>query len=214
MRPSLLCLSLCALTLSASAQAAETPKAPVLTQAAPAAPSPAIKPRVRISTSYGPFVVELEPGLAPGTVANFLRYVQEGHYVGTIFHRVIPGFMVQGGGLLDDLSEKPTHDSIQNEAPATFRGGLKNTRGTLAMARKDDPQSATAQFFINTVDNPALDFSSMNASGYGYCAFGRVVEGMEVVDKIEKVRTIWSKGMQSVPEYALKIKAVELLPEK
>jgi len=215
MRFSLLCLSLCALTLPSCAHNGSEAQAPKVIEA-PKAPAttPQAKPRVKFTTSYGPIVVELEPFLAPATVANFLRYVKEGHYAGTIFHRVIPGFMIQGGGHLEDLREKPTHEPIQNEAPATFKGGLKNTKGTIAMARTGDPHSATAQFFINTADNPALDFRAMNEAGYGYCAFGRVVEGMEVVTKIEKVHTVWRMGMQDVPEYALRIKAAEVLPEK
>ena len=147
-------------------------------------PAPKPKPRVRLETSYGPVVLELEPELAPATVANFLRYVKEGFYSGTIFHRVIPGFMIQGGGLKEDLIEKPTHAPIPNEAPATFAAGLKNLRGTVAMARTDDPNSATSQFFISTADNASLDHRSPSAEGMGYCVFGRVVEGMDVVDGI------------------------------
>lgn len=179
---------------------------------APAQEAPKAKPRVRLDTSYGPVVVELEPELAPRTVANFLRYVQEGFYAGTIFHRVIAGFMIQGGGLLPDLSEKPTHESILNEADLTFKAGLKNTRGTIAMARTDEPGSATSQFFISTADNAVLDHKSLAPDGYGYCAFGRVVSGMEVVDKIEKVNTIMKHGMQNVPEYPVRIKGVTILP--
>jgi cyclophilin family peptidyl-prolyl cis-trans isomerase len=217
---------LLALPLSAQAKPKSKPKPKVevpVPAAAPAVapapapeptPAPKPKPRVKFETSYGPIVVELEPELAPATVANFLRYVQEGHYAGTIFHRVIPGFMVQGGGLAEDLSEKPTHASIPNEAPATFKAGLKNTPGTLAMARQTDPQSATAQFYINTNTNTVLDHKAMTADGYGYCVFGHVVEGMEAVAKIEKVNTIWRRGMQNVPEYAVRIKSAELLPEK
>lgn len=174
-------------------------------------PDAPAKPRVRIVTSYGPIVVELEPALAPKTVANFLRYVQEGHFAGTVFHRVIPGFMIQGGGMLPDLTEKPNHEPIPNEAAATFQGGLKNTRGTLAMARTEDPGSATAQFYINTADNAMLDYKDATVAGAGYCAFGRVVAGMEAVDKIEKVNTLMRKGMQNVPEYAVKIKSAEVV---
>lgn len=177
-------------------------------------PAPKFKPRVKLETSYGPVILELEPELAPATVANFLRYVKEGHYAGTIFHRVIPGFMVQGGGLAEDLSEKPTHAPVLNEAPATFKAGLKNVPGTLAMARQDDPQSATAQFYINTNANDVLDHRAPTGKDYGYCVFGRVVEGMEAVLKIEKVNTVWRRGMQNVPEYPVRIKSAELLPEK
>jgi cyclophilin family peptidyl-prolyl cis-trans isomerase len=170
------------------------------------------KPRVQIDTSYGPIVLELEPELAPRTVANFLRYVQEGFYRDTIFHRVIAGFMVQGGGMLKDLTEKPTHEPIPNEAKETFAAGLKNTRGTVAMARTDNPDSATAQFYINTADNPSLDPQEGSAGGYGYCVFGRVVSGLAAVDKIEKVHTVWFHGMSNVPEYPVRIASAELLP--
>jgi len=184
--------------------------AALLCLAVPAAAEP--KPRVQIDTSYGPFVLELEPGPAPATVANFLRYVQEGHYTDTIFHRVIEGFMVQGGGLLKDLREKPCHDPILNEARAAFAAGLRNTRGTVAMARTDNPDSATAQFFVNTGDNPALDPGDKSPAGAGYCVFGRVVSGMAVVEQIEKVRTVWFHGMPNVPEYPVRIKSAALLP--
>jgi cyclophilin family peptidyl-prolyl cis-trans isomerase len=180
----------------------------------PPPPAPKPKPRVKLETSYGPIVLELEPEIAPKTVENFLRYVKEGHYAGTIFHRVISGFMIQGGGLQDDMTEKPTHESIKNEAPDTFKAGCKNTRGTVAMARTDDPHSAMAQFYINTADNASLDPKDATPGGFGYCVFGRVVSGMEAVDKIEAVRTVWKKGMQNVPEYPVRIKAVALLPEQ
>jgi len=211
-----------ALPLSAQAKPKSKPKPkPAAAVSAPApapvpepTPAPKPKPRVKFETSYGPIVVELEPELAPATVANFLRYVKEGHYAGTTFHRVIPGFMIQGGGLAEDLSEKPTHAPIPNEAAATFKAGLKNTPGTLAMARQDDPQSATAQFYINTNTNSILDHRAPVGKDFGYCVFGRVVEGMEAVTKIEKVNTVWRRGMQNVPEYAVRIKSAELLPEK
>jgi cyclophilin family peptidyl-prolyl cis-trans isomerase len=179
---------------------------------APVQEAPAAKPRVKFVTSYGPVVVELEPGLAPRTVENFLRYVKDGHYAGTIFHRVISGFMIQGGGMLPDLTEKPAGEPIHNEAAETFAAGLKNTRGTIAMARTDEPDSATSQFYINTADNVSLDHKDKTTAGYGYCAFGRVVSGMEAVDKIEKVNTVLRKGQQNVPEYAVKIKSAEILP--
>ncbi|MDR3672677.1 MAG: peptidylprolyl isomerase [Holophaga sp.] len=184
----------------------------VLCLAIPAARAAEAKPRVQIDTSYGPFVVELEPDLAPKTVANFLRYVKEGFYTDTIFHRVIEGFMVQGGGMLKDFKEKPGHEPVVNEAQATFAAGLKNTRGTVAMARTDDPNSATSQFFVNTVANPALDTKDLTPAGYGYCVFGRVVSGMDVVAKIEKVHTVWFHGNPNVPEFPVRIKSAQLLP--
>jgi cyclophilin family peptidyl-prolyl cis-trans isomerase len=120
--------------------------------------------------------------------------------------------MIQGGGMLPDLSEKPCHDPIPNEAAETFMGGLKNTRGTIAMARTDDPGSAACQFYINTADNPMLDYKDATKAGYGYCVFGHVVSGMEAVDKIEKVNVIMRKGMQNDPEYAVRIKSAEVVP--
>ena len=140
------------------------------------------KPFILVETSSGDILVELFPDKAPATVENFLHYVDGDFYSGTLFHRVIKGFMIQGGGLTMRMEEKPTRAPVPNEAD----NGLKNTRGTLAMARAADPHSATAQFFINTVDNPELDFSAATEDGFGYCVFGQVVEGMEVVDRIEK----------------------------
>ena len=139
--------------------------------------------KVAFETTLGAFTVELEDEKAPATAANFLRYVDEGHYDGVVFHRVIPDFMAQGGGFEakdGGLLEKPTHDSIENEAD----NGLKNLRGALAMARTSDPHSASAQFFINFKDNDFLNHSGKTASGWGYAVFGRVVDGMEVVDQM------------------------------
>ena len=147
-------------------------------------------PMVLLETSSGDILLELFPDKAPETVKNFLAYVQEGFYNNTIFHRVIKGFMIQGGGLTMKMETKPTHDPIKNEAD----NGLKNVRGSIAMARTSDPHSASAQFFINTVDNDFLNFSSPDQAGYGYCVFGQVSEGMDVVDKIEKVKTC-TRGM-------------------
>ena len=209
MKPSILLIA--ALSTACLALSAQDRKS---VPQASASPTPKAKPRIQFDTSYGSFVVELEPDLAPATAANFLRYVKEGHYKGTIFHRVIPGFMVQCGGHLEDLSEKPNHDPIRNEAESSSKGGLLNTRGTLAMARTGEPHSATAQFFINTVDNTFLDFRATTTEGWGYCTFGRVVSGMDTVDKIEKVRTVWKRGMQNVPEYAVRIKGAAVLPAK
>jgi peptidyl-prolyl cis-trans isomerase B (cyclophilin B) len=140
---------------------------------------------VQMETSAGTMRIELDDGKAPLSCANFLAYVAKGHYDGTVFHRVIKGFMLQGGGFEPGMKQKPTDAPIKNEA----NNGLKNQRYTLAMARTSDPHSATAQFFINTVDNGFLDFKAENAQGWGYAVFGRVVEGFEVVDAIEGVRT-------------------------
>jgi cyclophilin family peptidyl-prolyl cis-trans isomerase len=142
----------------------------------------AANPIVVMDTSYGPIKIELFEDKAPITVKNFLTYVDEKHYDGTIFHRVISDFMIQGGGFTPGMNERKTHDPIKNEST----NGLKNVRGTIAMARTPDPDSATAQFFINVVDNTKLDRTDTNP---GYCVFGRVVEGMDVVDKIRKVPT-------------------------
>ncbi len=163
-------------------------------------PTQAKKPRVKFTTTLGAFTVELEPEAAPKTVANFLKYVRAGHYKDTTFHRVIPTFMIQGGGHLKDLSEKPAKETVENEADIALAKGLKNTRGTLAMARTMDPHSASAQFFINVTDNAMLDHRSKDVRGWGYCVFGRVVEGMETVDKIRNVPTGPApNGMQDVP---------------
>ena len=185
---------------------------PLAAQAPAPQPAPVAKPRVQLLTSYGPVVVELEPELAPQTVANFLQYVKDGHYKGTIFHRVIEGFMIQGGGMLENLDEKPGRAAILNEAPQTFKAGLKNTRGTLAMARTGTPHSATAQFYINLVDNPLLDHRNMSEEGYGYCVFGRVIAGMDAVDKIAKVKTEWRRVMGDIPQFPVRIKDALLLP--
>jgi peptidyl-prolyl cis-trans isomerase A (cyclophilin A) len=152
--------------------------------------SPALAQKVRLATSAGDIVVELDAEKAPKTVANFLQYVRAGHYDGTIFHRVIDNFMIQGGGYKADLVERPTRAPIELEAGR----GLSNVRGAIAMARTGDPNSATAQFFINVVDNPRLD-----THGGGYAAFGRVVEGMEVVDKIRVVPTKAQGAQQNLP---------------
>ena len=177
-------------------------------------PAITAKPRVRLTTNYGVIVLELEPTLAPRTVENFLAYVRKGHYTGTIFHRVIPGFMIQGGGLSEEMSEKAGAAPIKNEAPQSFKAGLKNDKGTVAMARTADPNSATTQFFINMADNVSLDFKNESADEIGYCTFGRVVEGMEVALKIEQVKTVWKKGQPNVPDYPVKIKSAEVLDAK
>lgn len=145
---------------------------------------------VKLETSAGVLDIELDDAKAPDSVANFLAYVNKGHYDGTVFHRVIKGFMVQGGGFEPGMKQRPTVAPIRNEA----NNGLKNKRYTLAMARTSDPHSASAQFFINTVDNDFLDFRAENAQGWGYAVFGRVAAGTDVVDAIESVRT-GRKGM-------------------
>jgi peptidyl-prolyl cis-trans isomerase B (cyclophilin B) len=152
-------------------------------------------PRVRFDTDKGSILLELDPAAAPATVANFLSYAREGFYDGTVFHRVIKGFMIQGGGFTENLQQKPVRGPIQNEAD----NGLENRRGTIAMARTPDPHSATAQFFINTVDNAFLNFRDKSAQGWGYCVFGKVVEGMETVDAIAGVPTTAARIGRDVP---------------
>lgn len=141
--------------------------------------------RIRMTTSMGDVVLELDTENAPVTTENFLAYVDDGHYDGTIFHRVIDGFMAQGGGYTTDFERKPTVAPVENEAD----NGLKNQRGTVAMARTSDPHSATAQFFINVKDNTSLDHKGKNDAGWGYTVFGQVVAGMDVVDRIKAVKT-------------------------
>jgi peptidyl-prolyl cis-trans isomerase A (cyclophilin A) len=145
------------------------------------------RPQVAFTTTLGSFTVELAPDAAPRTVANFLAYVRAGQYPGTTFHRVIATFMIQGGGVTANGAEKPTRAPIPNEAQAALAKGWKNTRGTLAMARTSDPNSATAQFFVNVVDNPFLDYPGQD--GWGYCVFGKVVQGLDTVDRIRAVKT-------------------------
>lgn len=148
-----------------------------------------------ISTSKGDIRLKLDEENTPKTAANFLSYVRSGFYKDTLFHRVIPGFMIQGGGLNAQMETKDTENSIENEAKA----GKKNTRGSIAMARTSDPHSATAQFFINLADNSFLNFTAENAQGYGYCVFGEVVEGMDIVDAIAKTQTGQRAGHGDVP---------------
>ena len=140
---------------------------------------------VEVTTSMGSFTIELDPTHSPKSVENFLNYVDAKHYDGTVFHRVIKTFMVQGGGYDEKYERRATKDPVQNEAD----NGLKNTRGTVAMARTNDPHSATAQFFVNVVDNKFLDHTAKDAQGWGYTVFGRVTKGMDVVDKIKDVQT-------------------------
>jgi peptidyl-prolyl cis-trans isomerase B (cyclophilin B) len=198
LRVAVLALS-AALTLPALAQQEAPPAAPSETAApAPAETTTEENPMVILKTSKGDVKIELYPAKAPDTVANFLKYVDDGFYNGTIFHRVINGFMIQGGGFTRNMQQKATRAPVKNEAA----NGLKNDRGTIAMARTGDPHSATAQFFINVVDNGFLNFTSPDPRGYGYCVFGKVVSGMEAVDAIKVVAT----GSQDVP-----VETVEIL---
>ncbi|WP_228739287.1 peptidylprolyl isomerase [Marinobacter arenosus] len=161
-------------------------------------------PKVKIVTNKGPLTLQLRPDVAPETVENFLEYARTGFYDNTVFHRVIPGFMIQGGGFTADLTRKPTRDPIANEASPT----LKNLRGTIAMARTSAPDSATSQFFINLVDNGFLD---AGVRGAGYAVFGKVTEGMGVVDAIGGVETGYSKGMADVPAEPVVIESISIL---
>jgi peptidyl-prolyl cis-trans isomerase A (cyclophilin A) len=170
-----------------------------------AAASPALAQKVRLATSLGDIVVQLDAEKAPKSVANFLQYVKSGHYNGTVFHRVIEDFMVQGGGMTADMKQKPVRAPI----PLESRNGLKNERGTLAMARTMDPNSATAQFFINVKDNPFLDADNAR-DGNGYAVFGRVVEGMDVVDRIRAVPVGDKAGHQNVPLQPVTLKKATL----
>lgn len=162
------------------------------------AAKPSAAPKVRLETTKGAIVLELDAAKAPKSVENFLQYVRDGHYDGTVFHRVIAGFMAQGGGFTQadgKLSQKSTRAPIENEAD----NGLRNARGTVAMARTNDPHSASAQFFINLVDNGFLNHTSKSAQGWGYAVFGKVVSGMDVVDAIGKVATGRSGPFSDVP---------------
>jgi len=205
----------CLLAISASAAAAAPPKSakpaapkksPAAAQKAPAVP--AGNPRVALDTSKGRIVIELFADKAPKTVKNFLDYVKAGHYNGTIFHRVIPGFMVQGGGFTASLIEKPTRKPIQNEAD----NQELNQRGTLAMARTSDPNSATSQFFINVANNGFLNFRSKTPEGWGYAVFGKVTEGMDVVDAIVQVPTTTKGMLENLPNTPVVIQKATILP--
>lgn len=162
-------------------------------------------PTVLIKTNLGDIKVELYPEKAPETVKNFLQYVNDGFYSHTIFHRVINGFMIQGGGFTADMKQKPVRAPIKIES----NNGLSNKRGSIAMARTNDPNSATAQFFINVVDNKMLDYTSSDARGYGYTVFGQVVEGMDTVDKIRKVKTGYKGVFADVPSETVEILEVK-----
>jgi len=176
----------------------------IVAQAAAPSPSPSpAGPVATVETSLGRIRIALDQERAPISVANFAKYARSGHYAGTVFHRVIPGFMIQGGGMTAELQEKPTLPPIRNEA----RNGVRNSRGTIAMARTNDPNSATSQFFINVKDNASLDFG---INGAGYAVFGQVIEGMDVVDKIVAVPTKNAGPYQNVPVTPVLIKSVKV----
>jgi cyclophilin family peptidyl-prolyl cis-trans isomerase len=164
-------------------------------------------PQVEMRTSLGTIVLELQPENAPLTVKNFLQYVNDGFYNGTIFHRVIADFMIQGGGFTTDMQQKKTRDPIKHEGG----NGLKNQVGTIAMARTADPNSGTSQFFINVVDNQMLDFRGPGPQEIGYCVFGRVVKGLDVVNKIRNVQTATRGGHQNVPVQTVTIEKVTVI---
>jgi peptidyl-prolyl cis-trans isomerase B (cyclophilin B) len=167
----------------------------------------AANPKVEMETSKGKFVIELFPEKAPETVKNFLNYVEAQYYDGTIFHRVIPKFMIQGGGFTSDMKRKSAGAPIKNEAD----NGLKNDRGTIAMARTGDPHSATAQFFINSVNNDFLNHKSKTQQGWGYVVFGKVIRGMDVVDAISAVKTVTRGSYRDVPAETVEIDSVRVL---
>lgn len=173
-------------------------------------PSHAALPQVELLTSHGRIVLELNTDKAPQTVANFLQYVREGHYNGTVFHRVIDNFMIQGGGFTTDMQQKPTRAPIKNEAS----NGLKNVTYSVAMARTADPHSATAQFYINVKNNEFLDYRAPNAQSYGYCVFGKVVSGQEVVDKIKSFKTGERLQHRDVPLSPIVIESARELANK
>jgi peptidyl-prolyl cis-trans isomerase A (cyclophilin A) len=195
-------LTLAAAALAVAALAAAGGASAQTKEAAPGAGAPA---RVALDTTAGRIVLELDAQRAPKTVANFLQYVNEGFYDGTVFHRVIANFMIQGGGFTSDMAQKPTHEPIVNES----KNGLKNARGTIAMARTANPNSATAQFFINVVDNQSLDYPSFD--GAGYAVFGHVVEGMDAVDKIRASKTSTRGMFQDVPVTAVVINTARVV---
>ena len=167
-------------------------------------------PLVKIATNFGDISIELDDEKAPKTVANFLAYVEDGFYNGTIFHRVIDGFMIQGGGFDTDMHQKPTKGNVDNEA----NNGLSNGIGTIAMARTSDPHSATAQFFINVSDNTFLDHKDQSEQGWGYCVFGRVTDGMDTVNKIKDVQTTVRNHMRDVPQENVEITSAAVVIEE
>jgi len=177
-----------------------------------AAPTLALAQKVELDTTAGRIVLQLDAKAAPATVENFVTYVKTGHYDGTQFHRVIDGFMIQGGGYTEDFSQKPTRPPVRNEAESASKAGLTNTPGTIAMARTQDPHSASSQFFINVNDNKSLNFREPTTAGYGYTVFGKVVEGMDVVNKIAKTPT--GRGgpfPTDVPQTRILIKSAKVI---
>jgi cyclophilin family peptidyl-prolyl cis-trans isomerase len=199
----------CLLALLVPAAPAKKSPHPHPHTAAPksASAAPAANPRVALETSKGRIVIELYADKAPKSVKNFLDYVKAGHFNGTIFHRVIPGFMIQGGGFTPDMTEKPTRAPIPNEAD----NQALNQRGTVAMARTNDPNSATAQFFINLANNGFLNHTGNTPQGWGYAVFGNVVEGMDVVDAITQVQTTTKGQYENVPVQPIVIQKVTVL---
>ena len=185
--------------------------APVSPDASPVPQSPnrELPSMINLQTSLGVIGIELDHERAPATAANFVQYVQDGFYDGTLFHRVIPNFMIQGGGMEPGMSQKPTRATIRNEA----ENGLKNATGSIAMARTSDPHSASSQFFINLKDNDFLDYRASNSQGWGYCVFGRVTAGMDVVESIAKVATTSRRGHQDVPADDVVIERAEVIDE-
>lgn len=174
----------------------------------------AFSQQVQVQTNQGSITIELYGDKAPATVANFLQYVKDDFYSGTVFHRVINGFMIQAGGLTRDMQEKRTRAPVKNEADIGIKAGLRNTTGTLAMARTSNPDSASAQFFINLKDNDFLNHSSATPSGWGYAVFGKVTKGMDIVQKIAAVETATAGSYQNVPRTAIVIESMTVVPVK
>lgn len=197
MRLFILCVLICAPLLGCAQQSDTTLKRELMIN----------NPTILMKTTEGEIKIELFADQAPLTTSNFLDYVKNGHYNGTIFHRVIDGFMVQGGGFTPMMKEKPTKAPIKNEAD----NNVQNKRGTIAMARTSDVHSASAQFYINVADNDFLNFKNTTPMGYGYCVFGQVISGMDVVDKIKKVPTTAKGGHQDVPSKPIEILSVEVV---
>jgi cyclophilin family peptidyl-prolyl cis-trans isomerase len=176
--------------------------------------TPALAQRVELDTTAGRIVLQLDPAAAPNTVENFVAYVKSGHYDGTQFHRVIDGFMIQGGGYTADFVEKPTRPPIRHEGESSTKAGLLNTPGTVAMARTTNPHSASSQFFINVADNKFLNYTEPTTRGYGYTVFGKVVEGMDVVTKIAKMPTSRKGPHENVPTTRVTVTSAKVLDSK